>query len=117
MNRKSKKDRGPPPIIRNILAMNVASLRDRRYGGFSSETARNKQLAKDAGTTPSQIQRILAADLGTSIDMLDALARALNCRPFELLIPYFSYGMYSTGGITLADAPDNGTNKVRAFIG
>lgn len=69
--------------------MNVRVLRDRQYADLPNETARNKQLAEDSGTTLSQIQRIIAQDLGTSVDYVEQLSHALGCRPQDLLTPYF----------------------------
>lgn len=76
-------------MIRQIIALNVRALRDQRYAALSNETARNKQLAEDTGASLSQIQRVIAQDLGTSVDFVEALATALGCRPQDLLTPYF----------------------------
>lgn len=76
-------------MIRQIIAMNVRLLRDQQYADLPNETARNKQLAEDSGTTLSQIQRIIAQDLGTSVDYVEQLSHALGCRPQDLLTPYF----------------------------
>lgn len=76
-------------MIRQIIAMNVRALRDQRYAELPNETARNKQLAEDAATTLSQIQRVIAQDLGTSVDFVEQLSSALGCRPQDLLTPYF----------------------------
>lgn len=88
MGRNSKGHR-PPAMIRQVIAMNVRALRDQRYADLPNETARNKQLAEDAATTLSQIQRVIAQDLGTSVDFVEQLASALGCRPQDLLTPYF----------------------------
>lgn len=95
MVRTTKKDR-PPPLIRGVLASNLKSLRDVRYHDLGSDTAKNSQLAKDGGTTLSQIQRILAQSVGPSIDQLEGLSRALKCSPADLLTPYFKAA--SAGG-------------------
>lgn len=89
VERRSKRDK-PDPLVRGLLAGNVASLRDKRYEALGSVTARNRQLAEDANTTLSQIQRILSMELGTSIDLIARMARALKVRPHDLLTPYFS---------------------------
>jgi hypothetical protein len=90
MGRNSKGHR-PPAMIRHVIAMNVRELRDQRYADLPNETARNKQLADDSGSTLSQIQRVIAQDLGTSVDFVEQLASALGCRPQDLLTPYFGY--------------------------
>ncbi len=91
VTRRSKKEKKMPLSV-GILAWNVKNLRDRAYAGLPHETARNKALAKDADTTLSQIQRILACELAAGIDMIEALATALHVQPKELLTPYFDLG-------------------------
>ena len=54
-----------------------------------TDTAKNKALARAAGTTLSQIQRILACEVGTSIDIVESLARVFEVRPQDLLTPYY----------------------------
>ena len=88
-SRDSKKNR-PPTVIRNVLAQNVKNLRDRVYADLGSETARNRVLARDSHMTLSQAQRIIAMELGTSIDYVEYLAHALKVRPQDLLTPYFT---------------------------
>jgi hypothetical protein len=77
-------------MVRAILAQNVQALRDSVYSRFRSVTARNKELAADAGLTLSQVQRIIAMELGTSIDYVEYLAKPLKVRPQDLLTPYFT---------------------------
>lgn len=88
--RRSKKDKGPS-LLRSHLAVNVASLRDhhRKYRQLPNPTARNRQLAKDADVSPSQIHRIIEGQLGASIDIVERIAAALEVRPQDLLTPYF----------------------------
>lgn len=93
--RRSKRDK-PEPLIRGVLASNVTVLRDKRYDGCPSVTAKTKALAAAADTTVSQIQRILSCELGTSLDLVARLARALGVRPQDLLTPYFGNGSDST---------------------
>lgn len=89
MGRKSKGHQ-PPTLIRQVVADNLVGLRDKRLAALPNETQRNKVIAKALGTTLSQIQRIINRDLGTSIDQIEGLAKALDCRPQDLLTPYFS---------------------------
>ena len=88
--RRSKKDKGPS-LLRAHLAKNVAGLRDQhhRFRTFPTVTARNRELAKCADVSLSQVQRIVAQTLGVSIDIIEALATALDVRPQDLLTPYF----------------------------
>lgn len=76
-------------MIRGIVALNVEQLRDQVYSELRTPTARNNRLAEQSGIAPSQIQRIIARDLGTSIDYLEMLAKPLGVRPQDLLTPYF----------------------------
>lgn len=71
------------------MALNVEQLRDQVYSGLRTPTARNTKLSEDSGVAPSQIQRIIARELGTSIDYLEMLAKPLGVRPQDLLTPYF----------------------------
>lgn len=71
-----KKTRG----IREILADN---LKKRRKGAGWSQL----HLEKLSGVSKSNISRIEKADMGTTVDMLEKLARALpDCAAFELLL-------------------------------
>lgn len=63
-------------------------LRDQRYSRLDNETLRNKALATAAQTSISQIQRVIKGELGASIDVIDALAVALDVSVCDLLTPY-----------------------------
>lgn len=77
-------------VVRAILASNLKALRDQHYRELDTPTARNKALARDADTTLSQIQRILNSEVGTGIDLLEALAHVFSVKPQDLITPYFS---------------------------
>jgi DNA-binding Xre family transcriptional regulator len=89
MGRRSKRH-SPPSTIRLALADNVLGLRNKVYVGLPNDTQRNKALAKAANTTLSQIQRIIACTVGVSVDLIELLAKALDCKPQDLLTPYYS---------------------------
>jgi transcriptional regulator with XRE-family HTH domain len=89
MGRPSKKNL-PPAKILGYLAENIVKLRDRKYRHLANDTARNKALAKDVATSPSQIQRIAAGQLAIGVDLLERLADALDVRPADLVTPYFA---------------------------
>lgn len=72
-----------------MVAQNVVTLRDRKYRTLPNLTLRNQQLAKDADVSYSQIVRVTKALLGPSVDTVEALAKALEVRPQDLLTPYF----------------------------
>jgi len=91
--RRSKSER-PPTLVRNYVADNIATLRDRKYPAdkFKSVAAKNRQLAADSGVSINQVYRILDKSQGTSIDYIEWLAAALGVRPQELVTPYFARG-------------------------
>jgi hypothetical protein len=112
MARRSKRDK-PELLIRKLLAENVRDLRDDVYAGEKSETAKNRKLAEKADTTLSQIQRVLSSDLGTSIDLLARIARALKCRPEDLITPYYATTIGRPQAEPSPDAlDDSGTETV-----
>jgi hypothetical protein len=89
MARRSKSQKRVS-LTRQVIAQNVVAFRDRIYAGLPTTTARNRALAKDADTTLSQIQRVISMELGTSVDLIEALATALRVRPQDLVTPYFA---------------------------
>src|SRR5690348_15031649 len=72
MTRKSKRDKGLSIAV-TVVAQNVVSLRDEVFAAERTTTARNLALAKAAGTTLSQIQRIAAGQLACGVDLLESL--------------------------------------------
>jgi hypothetical protein len=88
--KRNSKSQLPPAGIRWILAHNIVTLRDKKFQGLPNATKRNQALAELVKpTSKSQIQRIIAQKLGTSIDLLERLAAVLDVRPQDLLTPYF----------------------------
>lgn len=73
-----------------VLAQNVVALRDREFAELETVTARNRALAERINSTLSQVQRLCAGDLGSSVDTVEWLAQALHVRPQDLLTPYFA---------------------------
>ena len=89
--KRNSKSQLPPPVIRTIFGANVANLRDRKFHYLPNVTQRNLALAALLKpTSKSQIERIVKGKLGTSIDLIDRLATALDVRPQDLLTPYFT---------------------------
>lgn len=84
VTRRSKKEKLPNQL-RFILGKAVKTHRDTRYRKQLTATARNEQLAKAVGCSVSQIERIISGELGTSVDYIEALAKALDVEPYELL--------------------------------
>lgn len=88
-SRRSKRDKRPG-TLRVHFAENVKAFRDIKFKDATSDTAKNRLLAKAADCSPSQIQRILKSELGTGIDEIERIALALDAKPADLITPYFS---------------------------
>lgn len=73
-----------PGFMRHILAANVKSLMDLH---FREQGDRPKALAAEAGVSKSTVQRILQAELGASLDNIEAIASALHASAYQMLIP------------------------------
>jgi hypothetical protein len=84
---KSKKR---PTVVRGVLAQNVCALRDRKWSNLQSDTQRNKELARAARVSLNLVQQITKALSGTSIDNVEFMAEVFECRPANLLTPYFA---------------------------
>lgn len=78
------KRRKVPGFNRRVLAANVANLMKHRYRDLTGQPMR---LAKDANTSLSTIQRILAGEIGASIDTVEAIATVFDLAAYQLLIP------------------------------
>lgn len=82
---RESKNKKLPNQLRYVLGRRVRELRDQRYLKQPTATARNEVLARAAGCSVSQVERIISGELGTSVDYIEALAKALDVEPFELL--------------------------------
>lgn len=89
MTRRSKKDRRPA-VTQDVVAENVQRLRDVVYSDLATVTERNKELAKRADTSFSQIQRITSRQVVPGVDLIERIALALGVRPQDLLTPRFA---------------------------
>jgi DNA-binding Xre family transcriptional regulator len=110
---RPSKSHQPQAVIRQVLAFNVEALRDKKFAALPNVTARNKELAKEAGTTLSQIQRVISKELGTSVDLVERISSALECRPQDLLEPYFAYSK-SAKSIRIADTLQRSSSRKTA---
>lgn len=70
--------------MRSVVAQNVRHLVDRHY---ANEDNKPKRLAKDADISLSSAQRILAADVGASIDTLESIANVFDLSVYQLVLP------------------------------
>lgn len=77
-------------MIRGALGRNLKHLRDSKWQNLSTITARNEKLGKLLGSSLSQVQRLIAGQVGTSIDTLEQLADIFNVEPAQLITPYSS---------------------------
>ena len=73
-----------PGFMRAVLADNVQRLMLLHYAQNSN---RPKALSVDAGVSLSTVQRILARDVGASLDNIEAMATAFDVSVYQLLIP------------------------------
>jgi len=89
-----------------VIGENVLVLSRRKYSNLSNTTARNRALAKDAETTLSQIQRVIAGEVAIGVDLVEMLAKAFGCRPQDLLTPYFASTMDGIGATPPAQSRD-----------
>lgn len=78
--RKSK----VPGFMREVLADNVKRLMVRHYKESGS---RPRALAKDAGVSLSTIQRILAREVGATIDNIESVAGVFHLSAYQILVP------------------------------
>lgn len=105
--RRSKRDKKQGTLRRHV-AENIKVLRDLKFKDLPTATKRNMALAKAADISKSQVQRIIACELGTSVDHIETLAAALATRPQDLVTPYFG-ARYTSDPI-----PINSRRKPRA---
>jgi transcriptional regulator with XRE-family HTH domain len=66
--------------LRQVLARNIVAAME-RVPGLDTQPA----LAAKAGIAQSQVSRILRAEIGCGLDILNALSTALQVEPWELL--------------------------------
>lgn len=83
----------PSRAVVGILAKNVTEFRNLHYADLPTQTAMNHALARDVQMSCSQVQRVIAGELATGIDAVEAFARVFDVEPYELLIPDFGKGV------------------------
>lgn len=81
---RGPKKRKPEGVSRQILAENVKALMSRQYRLSGDKP---KDLARDAGTSLSTVQRVIGGKTSARTDTIDQLAEALGVLPYQLLIP------------------------------
>lgn len=68
--------------MRWIVSENVGTLMPQRF----RQADKVKALAKAAGISRSSVQRVVNAQHGTSIDLIELMAEALDVMPHQLLM-------------------------------
>jgi hypothetical protein len=81
---KGPKKRKLAGFARQIVAQNVRSLVDHRYALVPNKA---RKLAEEAQISLSSAQRVLAADVGASIDTLESIADAFEISVYQLVLP------------------------------
>lgn len=71
-------------FMREVVAQNVRHLVDRHYADSDNKP---KRLAEDAQISLSSAQRVLAADVGASIDTLESIANVFELSVYQLVLP------------------------------
>ena len=70
--------------MRQVVAQNVRNLVEHHY---ANEDNKPKRLAQDAQISLSSAQRVLAADVGASIDTLESIANVFEISVYQLVLP------------------------------
>lgn len=83
MKRGPKKPKHPG-FMRSVLAENVELLMNKH---FEIKSNKPKSLAEEAKVSLSTVQRIIAAEVGASLDNIEAIAGAFGLSAYQLLIP------------------------------
>ncbi len=73
-----------PGFMRSVLAHNVEELMHRH---FSMSSNKPKALAAQAKVSLSTVQRIIAAEVGASLDNIEAIASVFEVSTYQLLVP------------------------------
>lgn len=73
--------------MRSVLAQNVEQLMFKHYALASNKP---KSLAGDAKVSLSTVQRVIAAEVGASLDNIEAIAGVFGLSAYQLLIPNLS---------------------------
>lgn len=81
---KRPKKRKFPGFMRQVVAQNVRGLVDHHYALVDNKP---KKLAEDAQISLSSAQRVLSAEVGASIDTLEAIANVFEISVYQLVLP------------------------------
>lgn len=73
-------------FMREVVAQNVRALIDHHYKHVDNKP---KRLAEDAGVSLSSAQRVISAEVGASIDTLEAIANVFEISVYQLVLPNF----------------------------
>ena len=70
-------------IMRHVVALNVKGLMERVY---KDEPNKPQKLADESGTGLGTIQRVIAGEVGATVDTLEAVSLALNVSTYQLFV-------------------------------
>lgn len=73
--------------MRVVVSANLKRLLDHHYKHLANLTQRQRALAADCKVGFGTIQRICKAEVGASLDNLEAVADALHVQLYQLLLP------------------------------
>lgn len=84
----------------------------RRHPDMTSE----KKVADAAGVGAATVNRIMKAEVSTTIGVLSSLARAFGHEAYELILPVGAPGIIEYDHGTYAALPQEEKNKITSFI-
>lgn len=79
-----------PSQLRKIIAKNVVERAAVQFNGHPNTPMAIKEAAGGNAFSKSTVQRIIAGSVGTSLEQLEALGRALDVAPYQLLMENFN---------------------------
>ncbi|MCV5708161.1 helix-turn-helix domain-containing protein [Escherichia coli] len=84
----------------------------RRHPDMTSE----KKVADAAGVGAATVNRIMKAEVSTTIGVLSSLARAFGHEAYEMILPVGAPGIIEYDHGTYAELPQEEKNKITSFI-
>lgn len=84
---RKPKVKKPDSIYRAFLATNVQKLMDIHFAESPNKPLALANATGKGGLSKSTVQRILAGEIGITLETLDLIATALEVMPYQLVIP------------------------------
>lgn len=82
----------------------------------NTEMTSEKKVAVAAGIGPATVNRIMKAEVSTTIGVLSSLARAFGHEAYEMIIPVGAPGVIDYDHRMYAALPQEEKNKITSFI-